>query len=136
MFACFFPYETGRIALKHVHEEEIFKWIIQVSLLDIVINLLLYIPVGFLLMRVFRKTYCMVRSMGIVIMLGLGISIWIEFVQYFLIDRHSSSFDVVLNTLSTVIGVALAFIFEKLVSDRKLFNQKKYSVATNRSNPS
>jgi hypothetical protein len=74
---------------------------------DACINVAGFVPLGLLFMARFSRERTTPLVRAAVCALGLGISLFIEVVQYFLPTRDSSMTDVVTNTLGTTIGVGL-----------------------------
>lgn len=76
---------------------------------DVVINIAGFVPLGFLLFALLlgRETASRYRAYILVLLIGGGISLSIEFAQSYLPMRHSSSTDLIFNTLGTAMGVAL-----------------------------
>lgn len=79
------------------------------GLKDILINILGFVPFGYLCSRQFGNSRKMsnFRVYLIVIVLGLFISLAIELFQIFLPARDSSQLDLICNTFGTVLGVLL-----------------------------
>jgi hypothetical protein len=83
---------------------------------DVCLNILGFIPLGFFFTAYFVLVRPLPRPRTVVILLGLGISLGIEILQYLLPTRDSSMTDVITNALGTVAGVA----FYRPASIRKL----------------
>lgn len=115
---CFYPARTGIFTLRTKFNIPMYDWMAPAPLQDIVINLLMYIPVGILLMVIARKRASLQGAIFRAILLGTGISVGVEFVQYFITDRVSSALDVALNFGGTSIGVLVAVVLEKLTRPR------------------
>lgn len=89
-----------------------------VSLLNLVGNVLLFSPIGFVLPLLWKSW----RSVQKIFWIGLGTTCLIEFLQYF-IGRSSDIDDIILNTLGVLVGYWLFVWVEKLASaslERKL----------------
>jgi VanZ family protein len=72
---------------------------------DILINLLGFVPLGFLLSGYLNRRNCSGKSVFVVaIVVGAIVSLVIEVLQAFLPTRDSSMTDVIANTLGTAIG--------------------------------
>jgi len=72
---------------------------------DILINLLGFVPLGFLLsMYLFQKGLSFRNSLLLSIGVGLCLSLIIELLQTFLRTRDSSMIDLIANTFGTAIG--------------------------------
>jgi glycopeptide antibiotics resistance protein len=77
---------------------------------DILINVVGFIPLGFLLARYLRYKGC--GSLAVVLLAvaaGFGISFFIEILQAFLPARSSDMMDLIANTFGTIIG-CLGFV--------------------------
>ncbi|MGB3533056.1 MAG: VanZ family protein [Microcoleaceae cyanobacterium] len=75
------------------------------SLSDIVLNLLLFIPLGFSLANIIKNNnYSKWRSLFIITIISLGLSLTVESLQLFLPGRTSTPIDLLTNTLSGLFG--------------------------------
>lgn len=77
---------------------------------DVIINVLGFIPLGFLAMSLLaemRRT-AFWQSLGWVVAFCLYVSLSIEIVQYFLPGRSSSMVDLLTNTLGALVGATLS----------------------------
>lgn len=83
------------------------------SLLDIFLNILGFIPFGFLaiLLLCTSKTAPPGRQSAIAVFAGFALSLFIELTQDFIPARSSSLTDLATNTLGCAIGVLLYFMF-------------------------
>lgn len=86
----------------------------RVALVDIIINILGFIPTGFLLFLLIQRR---VRRLALMVvwpvLLGFCISLFIEYAQSWLPMRDSSSLDLLLNVMGALIGALLALVFRK-----------------------
>lgn len=83
------------------------------DLQDIVVNLLLYMPVGmFGYLALERRHHRRLRVIGPIV-LGFVLSCAIEMAQIFDKTRNCSALDVVCNTISAALGVLLGFVFRE-----------------------
>jgi len=81
------------------------------DLTDIIINILGFIPLGFLLaLQMFRKDASAKRFFFIAVFIGFSISFAIETSQAFIFDRSSSLIDLCNNTLGSAVGVLAAHL--------------------------
>ncbi len=79
------------------------------SIHDLIINLLMLFPVGFIICSMMRsKNFSFKKILISGIGVGFFISVSIEFLQLFL-PRVTSTIDILNNTLSSAIGVAFAY---------------------------
>jgi VanZ family protein len=85
---------------------------------DIVVNVALYIPLGFAAHLVFRQSR--VPGLGIYgpILLGLSLSTAVELAQLLEPARDTSSLDVITNVAGSFSGVLLGLLFEAIASRR------------------
>lgn len=74
---------------------------------DIAVNVLGFIPLGFLFLAYFSIVKQVPKPAMMVVMLGFAISFTIEAAQRFLPTRDSGMMDLVTNTAGTAIGVVL-----------------------------
>lgn len=78
------------------------------GLMDITINLIGFIPLGFILsLYISRKNSSLTRSLLISIAAGISISFLIEISQAFLSSRSSSMLDLINNTVGSALGALL-----------------------------
>lgn len=78
------------------------------NLMDITINLLGFIPLGFFLfMYMTQRHASLIRSLLFAIVVGFTISFFIEISQIFLSSRSSSMLDLINNTLGSATGAFL-----------------------------
>ena len=78
-----------------------------ITIINFVGNLMMFVPIGLFPALLFRNATWK-RSF----MIGLGMSLFIEFAQYFIM-RNSAVDDVILNTLGAMCGYGLYLIFKK-----------------------
>ena len=99
----FKPYKKPVLEKVYVRWEEYRK-----NLLDIVINIAGFIPLGFLLsMYLTQKGLTFSKALMLSIVAGFVISLTIELLQYFLPTRTSSMPDLIANTMGTALGTLL-----------------------------
>lgn len=95
------------------------------ELVNLLLNIILFIPLGFLLYWRLNPKKILVVTMS-----GLIFSVLIELTQYILpVARITSIDDILLNTLGTAIGTWLFLLLRKLFP--KLFGYDKRSKITN-----
>jgi len=82
------------------------------SILDIVLNVLGFIPFGFLAMScLYPGTATALRWRAtMAVLAGFSLSLFIELIQVFLPTRNSSLMDLAANTLGAAIGVFILFV--------------------------
>lgn len=85
------------------------------GLMDITINLLGFIPLGFILSLAIsqKRPYSLTRSILISIAAGISISFIIELSQAFLSSRSSSMLDLINNTIGSALGALLYHFRER-----------------------
>jgi VanZ family protein len=85
------------------------QWFSHSNLMDIAINIIGFMPFGFLLHAWLRKTdrFSAPLVCGITILLGFSLSLTVELIQAYLPARDSSFLDVISNTVGTVVGILL-----------------------------
>jgi VanZ family protein len=77
-------------------------------LLDAVLNFFGFIPLGLFLHNRLRNRYGLTWQMSVlVLMLGSALSLSVESLQYFSMERNSSSLDILTNTLGTAAGIMI-----------------------------
>lgn len=72
---------------------------------DLVVNLLVYMPFGFLSAQVLRPHLGGTATAMLVMATGVALSLGLERLQMHLPARHGSLFDTLLNTISTAMGL-------------------------------
>jgi len=84
-----------------------FEWSMK-QLTDIVINILLFIPLGFTVYAAVISRYNNLRiSQMFVLSLGVLFSLWMESLQYYSLVRISSLMDVINNGIGTFFGIII-----------------------------
>jgi len=87
---------------------------------DVVINLLAFIPLGFLSFLALRGRFSSWFKCGLyVLAIGLSLSLFAESIQYFSPNRTSSVNDVINNGFGTALGVAVAGLYSRMEPFRK-----------------
>ena len=84
-------------------------WPQHISRGDLITNLLAYFPLGYLLSRALPRRLNGFAAIAWTTVLGTFLSAGIEVMQIFLPQRQSSLSDIVLNSISTLIGAFLAW---------------------------
>lgn len=83
------------------------------SMYNIIGNIVLFMPLGFLLPLKFTR----INKFNKAVMFGLGSSIFIEFSQLFLPYRQTDIDDVMLNTLGTGLGYVVYKLWINIVKN-------------------
>jgi VanZ family protein len=80
----------------------------NINTIDILLNILAFIPLGFLLHRLLKlKLEFSLYPVFIVLIVGISISLGCEILQHFLPSRSSSIIDVLTNTLGLILGITI-----------------------------
>lgn len=88
---------------------------------DVILNIIIFIPMGFLLHAVLRR-HCesSLKTAAFVFIIGTLFTFGIESLQYFSLTRHSSLVDMINNMVGTAVGIATdIFYIGYLKSQRK-----------------
>src|SRR5207237_10630894 len=83
------------------------RWYIS----DLVVNVLGFIPLGFLICATLISTHGRKRSTSLAGLAGLLLSLLIEVLQAHIPMRNSGTTDLITNTIGAVIGAALYCVF-------------------------
>jgi len=85
----------------------------KVNVEDVVINVLGFIPLGFLGVHWLRQRMrgSIVRVAVLVVLAGFAVSFWIEEAQAYLPTRNSSLLDLITKVTGTIFGVIAACPF-------------------------
>ncbi len=79
----------------------------RLSLSDLLVNLLVYLPWGYLLCRCLACLHW-TSAFIVTVLAGTGLSFGLEFIQLYLPSRVTSFSDIVLNTVGTALGALAA----------------------------
>lgn len=85
------------------------------SLVNIIGNITMFIPVGIVWPFCFKKLDNVLK----VILAGAGYSFLIELLQLLFYERHSDVDDLILNTLGTAIGAIIYFVVRLLIKKKQ-----------------
>ena len=80
---------------------------------EIIANILLFIPLGFFLSSVVKR-----HKIFAVLLIGISISLLIEYLQYSYNKGVADINDVVSNVLGLIVGMSLFFVLSKLMKIR------------------
>ena len=83
-------------------------WPTQVSRSDVITNLVVYLPLGLLLMLSWRPRYGGWSTIALATLLGGGLSFGLEYLQSYLPQRVPSLLDTALNVTGTLLGALFA----------------------------
>jgi VanZ family protein len=81
---------------------------------DAVVNICIYMPLGFIAHFVFGKIRWPLLGLYGPVLLGLVLSTAVELTQLYTPHRDTSLIDVVTNVIGSALGVAVAVLFEKM----------------------
>jgi VanZ family protein len=81
----------------------------RAELVDIVVNLLLYFPVGLFGLPVFSHRFGSRPALAATLLTGFAISAAVEYSQLYVLARDPSAGDVLVNTAGTLAGCAIAW---------------------------
>jgi len=96
--------------LLHSWDFELNRFILR----DIAVNVVLYLPLGFVAYLVFRRPRRRIMPVVLAASIGCALSCAIEMAQAFEPDRHTSLLDVTTNTLGAIAGAIAALLAERL----------------------
>ena len=95
----------------------------NVGVVDLIINIVMLIPIG-QVVAYFAKTESRFKVLGALALVGLGVGLTIETLQYVLpINRSVQVSDVIFNTISVVLGGLNVWLYECII--KKLFKSKR-----------
>ena len=89
-----------------------------ITVFDVVVNVLAYLPLGSLIVLALYPRHRGVRAAVIATVLGLALSASMEALQTFLPARVASNLDLVSNGIGTLLGASLAARFDETLIDR------------------
>jgi len=94
---------------------------------DVITNLLVYMPLGFLVALIFRRRYPMWSLLILATAVGTLLSFSLEYLQTYLPSRVTSLADILLNSLGSFLGVTLVLLVNQSSPlHRRLFAFKQY----------
>jgi VanZ family protein len=88
---------------------------------DFIINILGFCPFAYLFMAYLFSGKGVTRiatPVGLVLSAGIGVSLFIESIQYYIPGRTSSTMDLIANAVGTLIGIAYFIVERKLADSR------------------
>ena len=105
------PFRGWRVPPPDVARFLTAPWPRYVTLEDILINIVAYVPVGFLLALALRPHARTHRAAGLAMAASIALSIALEYMQTLLPNRVASNVDVLTNGIGTVLGALAAPLF-------------------------
>jgi len=93
---------------------------------DLVLNILIFMPLGFLSHTVLRNRYgSSFKTFAFVVVAGTLFSFGIESLQHISVTRHTSVIDIITNMSGTVVGVCVDRCYEAYLNSNSNFSRKK-----------
>lgn len=102
------PFRGWRVPPSDVLHFLTAPWPRYVTLDDVLLNIVAYVPVGFLLALALRPHVRAQRAALLAIVIGISVSIALEYMQTLLPGRIASNVDVLTNALGTLVGALAA----------------------------
>lgn len=96
---------------------------LRYSVRDVIVNIALYIPLGFTAHIVFRRT------IFAPVLVGLLLSTTMELLQLLVPGRSTSMVDLITNVIGTALGVALGTLFSSRIFDWKTADRAALTLA-------
>lgn len=111
MYASGQPFRGWRIPPPDVVQFLTAPWPRYVTLDDVLLNIVAYIPAGFLLALALRPHVRAHRAAVLAMVSGISLSIALEYMQTLLPGRVASNVDVLTNAIGTILGALAAPLF-------------------------
>lgn len=107
VYGSLFPFDFfyGAGDLNRAVHALIASWRAATSRGDLIANILLYLPLGFCVVRSLRRPS--IARLLLATLLGAGLSICMELAQFYVPDRYTSMSDVYANAAGTLLGAIL-----------------------------
>lgn len=109
LYGSLFPFSG--FSVDNLHEAVSDLWPSHISKTDLLTNLLIYFPLGFLAGMAFRGRFDRAAARVLAILCGFCLSLFVESVQLFL-PRVSSWVDLMANTSGAVVGAVVGSVFD------------------------
>lgn len=90
-------------------------------------NIVCFIPAGIYLTLLFEKCNGRIKKYIFSMLCIIGMSLFIEVMQYILVIGMSSTTDLIQNTTGGAIGIVLYILLRKLISDNIIFKINKWT---------
>lgn len=103
------------------------KWPDHFSRTDVLVNFLIYIPLGYLIGLSCYK-YSHNRIILIVTLLGFALCTFLEYIQTFLPERDPSLLDILLNTIGSLVGALLSILLGYQSQFARYLQQQKHEL--------
>jgi glycopeptide antibiotics resistance protein len=110
IYGTLYPFDAWQVPRNGTFAGVLTAWPEHVSLADVFSNAVVYLPFGLLLAIPLRKRFSMFSFIGLVSFTGLLLSWTLEYLQYSIPFRNTSSLDLGLNTLGTAAGAIIALV--------------------------
>jgi VanZ family protein len=98
---------------------DVLVWHGREKVFDLIVNLLLFCPFGAAGFFALRHPLRPLRAAIVTVLMGFGLSLTIETLQAFDRGRDSSVNDVILNAISTMLGLWIARAVEPVLARRR-----------------
>ena len=109
------PFEDVRHLAQRIEHHPVSTRIISLIIVPIIMNILLFVPFGFLLfIALYTIERPTVQTYVLTVFLGVTFSCAIEAWQYFLPDRVADINDIIWNSLGALLGAILAHMRMRL----------------------
>lgn len=118
-YACLYPFAGWQASGLPLFDYLAAPWPKYVRTEDLVVNVLGYVPLGFLLVPALPQRWHPLLALLLATVLGSLLSFGIETLQNFLPTRVSSNVDLGCNTLGTLIGAVGGALFGRALFDRE-----------------
>ncbi|HEX3755805.1 MAG TPA: VanZ family protein [Rhizomicrobium sp.] len=107
-YGSLYPFDFHRASLIDAAGTLIGGWAKRPGRGDFLSNILLYMPLGCFGMLAIRREASALARIGMVLVLGLCLSICVELTQYFDAGRDTEATDVYSNVIGTALGIGVA----------------------------
>jgi glycopeptide antibiotics resistance protein len=110
IYGTLYPFDAWQVPRNGTFAGVLTAWPEHVSLADVFSNAVVYLPFGLLLAIPLRKRFSTFSCIGLVSLAGLLLSWTLEYLQYSIPFRNTSSLDLGLNTLGTAAGAVMTLV--------------------------
>ena len=112
VYGTLFPLDAFQTSGEHSLLSVLTEWPGHVSLGDVFINAVVYMPFGFLTVIVLRTMCNRMTSLSLASTAGLLLSWMLEYLQYSIPERNTSNLDLALNVCGTFLGAVTAIAID------------------------
>ncbi|MCK5382400.1 MAG: VanZ family protein, partial [Gammaproteobacteria bacterium] len=110
IYGTLYPFDAWQVSREGTFAGVLTSWPEHISLADVFSNAVVYLPFGLLLAIPLRKRFSTASCIGLVSTAGLLLSWTLEYLQYSIPFRNTSSLDLGLNILGTATGAVMALV--------------------------